>query len=344
MRERDLITACEATVRNLLRGAARFERETKRSSEENVVYRLAGGDLDVRVCATTRARFRPAEVPQFVAMEPPADCPYRILFTEYVTAGLAERLQEEELWFADAQGNAFLDVPGKLLLQVGGKRPPQAPAPKGQHFSVPGAKVLHYLLKYGPSVRATYRDIRAVTGVSIDKIGKLIRELEHDGALRVRGQAEYETADGDRLLRLWVEAYEAKLMPALLLGRYAVADDTDFDAVLREASEALGEQVVVGGEIAADALTGHLRPGLLRLYLPEDRIDGVRRALRLARSERGTIELCALYSPEIAGNRTLDGVPVADPAFVYAELMVSDDSRLGETALRLRQEHLAWTL
>ncbi|MCJ7451494.1 MAG: type IV toxin-antitoxin system AbiEi family antitoxin, partial [Steroidobacteraceae bacterium] len=171
-----------------------------------------------------------------------------------------------------------------------------------------------------------------------------IRELETCGTLRVLGRGDYQVLDGDALLRLWVDAHAAKLGPALLLGRYATAVDSDFGFLIQQARAELAGDVVIGGEVAADMLTQHLRPGLLRLYLPEDRAGDVRRKLRLAPSEHGTVELCALYSPEIAGTEPILGVPVVDPVFVYAELMADGASRLAETAVRLRQKHLAWTL
>ena len=97
-------------------------------------------------------------------------------------------------------------------------------------------------------------------------------------------------------------------------------------------------------KVAADVLTEHLRPGLLRLYVPEDRASDVRRKLRLAPSESGSVELCKLYSREIVDEPAIPGMPTTDPVFVYAELMAHGDDRMAETALRVRQEHLAWTL
>ncbi len=344
MRETDIRNACEATIGRLLRTPVEFKRERTSSSDTDLIYRLSGAGIEAHLCVKVRNRFRPSEIPQLATSDTSEQCDYQMLFTNYVTVKLAEQLQERGIWFADGQGNVHVDISGKLLLHVVGKRPPQVSTPKGQHFSKTGAKVLHYLLKHGPRIRGTYRDMRAAVGVSIDKIGKLIRELEQDGAMQMHGHGDYQILDSNRVLHLWGEAYAAKLMPSLLLGRYATADKSDFDFLIREAGDELDGQAVVGGEVAADILTGHLRPNFLRLYVPEDRARDVRRRLRLAPSERGTVELCRRYSPEITGEQDVQGVTIADPAFVYAELMAAGDDRLAETAMRLRQEHLAWTL
>lgn len=339
----DLRKACEETIAHLLRKPVQFRRERTRGQGDELKYQLLVGDSKAHVCVQLRNRFRPSELPQLIARYVDG-YEHRMLFTDYITPSLAERLRAHNIWFADAQGNAFLEIPGKLLIHTMGNRPTRMSTPVGQHFSVPGSKILHYLLKHGPRIQVPYREIREVIGVSIDKIGKLVRELEQNGILRVRGPGEYEILVPDRLLQLWVDAYDAKLKPALFLGRYAYPANLDFDLLIQEAARALPGQAVVAGEVAADVLTQHLRPEILRLYLPAARTHDIRSNLRLAPSEQGTIELCDLYSPDIAGNQRLHDVVIADPALVYAELMADGDSRLAETAMRLRQEHLAWTL
>ncbi len=344
MNENQLREACERTIHALLRDPVKFARQKVASPRDaDAVYRLSDGDIEERVTVETRSRFRRGEIPRLVASVPPTAHDRLMLFTEYVPATLAEKLQRSDIWFADAQGNAFLALPGKLLVNVSGKRPTRVAVPRGQHFSAAGARVLHYLLKHGPRIHATYRDIRAAVGVSIDKIGKLVRELESGGAVRVHGRGDYEILDGDHLLRLWVDAFDAKLLPELLVGRFVADGNPDVESIVSQAADELKGNVVLGGEVAADALTSYLQAGTLRLYVPKESAASIRRRLRLAPSDSGAIELCDLYSNEISGEVDSLGVKVADPAFVYAELMASGDDRLAETALRLRQEYLAWT-
>ena len=343
MNETEIRNACERTIGGILQAPFEFRHDSKTSCATDYVYRLKGLRADLCIGVDVRCRMRPADVPLFEAMGHDGGCAVRMFFSEYVTDSVGVRLRERGFWYADAQGNAFLEVPGEVLVRVAGKGPKRPPTPKGQHFSVSGAKVLHDLLRRGPRIGATYRKIRETTGVSIDKIGKVIRELERDGTVQGHGAGDVEILDGGRLLRLWDEAYEARLAPALDLGRYR--DPTsDFDLLVERAVEVLGHLIVVGGEVAGDVYTGHLRPGRLRLYVPGNRADALRRKLRLAPSEDGLVELCELYSPEIGGSRMFREARVAGTAFTYAELMAEDDDRLAETAMRLRKEYLAWTL
>jgi len=340
----DLRETCEATIARLLRAPVQFVLDHQETTNEGLTYRLVVGDDTTHVCVQLRNRLRPADVPQIADRFVPDDTIHRMIFTDYVTTALADQLREHRIWFADEQGNAFMEIPGKLLIQTQGNRPDRTPTPTGQHFSATGAKVLHFLLKRGPDIQATYREIREIIGVSIDKIGKLIRELEQNGVLQVHGSGKYEILAPDRLLQLWVDAYDTKLKPALFLGRYAHPAELEFGFLIHEAARVLPGQVVVAGEVAADALTQHLRPEILRLYMPKESVGDVRRKLKLAPTDNGSIEFCELYSLDIAAERHVNDAVIANPVLVYAELMADGDSRLAETAMRLRQEHLAWTL
>jgi hypothetical protein len=100
--------------------------------------------------------------------------------------------------------------------------------------------------------------------------------------------------------------------------------------------------VVVGGEYAADLLTGYLRASSVTLYVPLGEIDSVQRNLKLAPSKEGPIEVCAAFAPEIGKTFKEHSFTLANPVLVYAELLATDDPRCGETALLIKEKHLPW--
>jgi hypothetical protein len=100
--------------------------------------------------------------------------------------------------------------------------------------------------------------------------------------------------------------------------------------------------VVVGGEYAADLLTGYLRASSVTLYVPLGEIDSVQQNLKLAPSKEGPIEVCTAFTPEIGELSKKHGFVLADPVLVYAELLATDDPRCGETALLIKEKHLPW--
>ena len=150
-------------------------------------------------------------------------------------------------------------------------------------------------------------------------------------------------SDPRRLLDMWVEAFMAKLHPKIVLGHYRSPYDKDVASLLEAGlqDDALGN-VVVGGEYAADLLTGYLRASSVTLYVPLGEIDSVQQNLKLAPSKEGPIEVCAAFAPEIGKLSKKHGFVLADPVLIYAELLATDDPRCGETALLIKEKHLPW--
>jgi hypothetical protein len=142
---------------------------------------------------------------------------------------------------------------------------------------------------------------------------------------------------------MWVEAFVAKLHPKIILGRYKSPYGKDIAALLeaRLQNNAL-ENVVVGGEYAADLLTEYLRANSVTLYVPAGEAQSVQRNLKLAPSKDGPIEVCTAFTPEISNLSKEHGFLLANPALVYAELLGTDDPRCGEAALLIKEKHLPW--
>jgi len=308
--------------------------------------RLPSGDT-LNLCAVVRKGLRPAALPQLaerMRLQTGEElCERRILFADYVTASLANRLREREFWFVDACGNAYLEQLGGLFIFTVGCRPPRGQPRKGQYFSETGAKVLYYLLYHGPQICATYRDIRQAVGVSLDKISKTFNELRGERLLISAGRGQYEILNPSKLLDRWSDAYAAKLRSRILLGRFRSSFGAEFTKMFEEVGRKKQlEGIVVGGEYAGDRLTGYLRARALNLYVPVNRANAVRRVLRLAPSQEGNINLYEAFAQSLGEPRGRSRPAIAHPVLVYAELLATDDPRCGETALRLKEKHLPW--
>jgi len=301
----------------------------------------------IRLCAVVRRGLRPATLPQLLeqtAATAALDiCDQVIVFTDYVPPPLAKLLRERRVSFVDVAGNAYLSEPGQLSVFHTGNRLPQRLPARGQDFTESGAKILFFLLRHGPRIRATYRDIQAAVGVSLDKISKVVNELAKDQLVIARRRGDYEILDDGALLDRWVGAFAAKLESKLRLGEYWAPTGDDFTALADRIRTAMFP-AVIGGEVAASRLTGYLRPTALRLYVLEGSQASAQRELQLAPALNGNIELCTMFAADMGRPVDEERLLIADPVLVYAELMSGHDVRLGETALRLREEYLAWTL
>lgn len=343
-----LLTACSETLMRALGGGPKARRRFARAdSGADAVFSIRLPELGaVTLVVVIKRGLRPSSVPLITQQTGRlvASGQRVLLCTDYVSPRVGERLRGLGIWYADAAGNAYIREPGALYVYSDGRRLPPLPPPRGQTYSEAGARAVFFLVRNGPKVTATYRDIQATTAVSLDKISKVFGELEARRVIAVQGRGRYEVVAPDRLLDLWVDGFADRLAPALELARCRAAEGDDLAGLLRREAPAL-DKVTVAGEVAADLVTGHLRTHAARLYLaPEDEAR-VQRTLRLAPAQDGPIVLCRAFASDLADEGiATDGLRVAHAALVYAELMATDDARLGEAALRLRKERLAWTL
>lgn len=319
-----------------------------RPAHPDAVIRLAlprGKTIDV--CVEVRSQLRPSLLPELLARlatcRKQAGCKAVMVATPHIPEPLAEELRAQGIWFVDGSGNAYLEVPGVLLIYAVGRRPARWQLESAPWLSAPGAKLLFQLLVRGPEIRATLRELAQDGRVSLGTTSKVLSHLISRQVIGRQAPGFYRITDPRRLLETWSQAYAVKLRPKILLGRFRSPYGTDFARMLEQiAGDPIGKDLVVGGEYAADRLTGYLRAGSLSLYVPPGSVRPVQRALKLAPSSGGDIELYEAFANRL-GEQSAEGqFPLAHPVLVYAELLATDDPRCGEAALRLKEKHLPW--
>jgi hypothetical protein len=267
-----------------------------------------------------------------------------LLFTDYVSPNLAERLISAGLNFADTGGNVYLDWPGKLHIQIQGKRPTRIAEAKSERLTQPsGLKILYALLMQPREQWGTYRDIAKAAGVALGSIAVVMRELKAKGYLVEERRDEWRLTHKRKLLDLWVEGYVARLRPDLLIGRYrpGEADLEQTLGVLR--NELAGRKIswALTGGGAAEILTHHFRGEQLSFFAQDWSSDLARR-LRWLPSEQGSVTVLRKFSPLVAFNLESTHLQaVAHPLLVYAELMFQGRERELETAKIVYDRYLS---
>ena len=245
-----------------------------------------------------------------------------MLIADYVTPAMAETLKGHGVAFLDAAGNAFLDQP-PLHVWVKGERPQEKHAagqPTGRAFRPGGLKVLFALLCHPDWIDHPYREIAEQAGVAHGTVGWVMTDLQQlgfvadiDGKRRLLQQ--------ERLLKQWTEAYARTLRPKLLIARYR----TDMAAWWVNLN-AQKYDALLGGEAAAERITGHLRPETVTLYAtkapPRLLLD-----YKLRADPAGPVEIVKRFW----AFDTADGAVVPLP-LIYADLVMTGDARGLETA------------
>jgi hypothetical protein len=263
--------------------------------------------------------------------------------TSYVSPNLAHRLIAAGVNFADAAGNVYLNWPGKLHVQIQGRKPPQIAEAKSERLSQPsGLRVLYVLLTQPPKTWGTYREIAQAVGVALGSIAIVMRELKNKGFLVQKAHDEWLLTQKAKLLDLWVAGYGARLRADLFIGRYQPPEretDQTLQALHNELQERKVPWALTGG-FAADILTHHFRGNQLSFFVQGWSMDLAHR-LRWLPSANGSVTVLRQFSPLVAFTEIPDSPRVAHPLLVYAELIFQGRERELETARILYDRYLA---
>ena len=253
-----------------------------------------------------------------------------LLVTPYMTEAMAEECRRLDLPFADTAGNLFLRTATTLLYIVGRPRPAHIGRRVYQAVTPAGMKIIFALLCKPELAGMTYRQIAATAQVALGAVGPVLQDLEVRGFLVRRGKAPTTLERAEELLHEWVIQYPAILRPKLNGRRYTA----DRNLVLGLELEA--HEVYWGGEVAAEKMTGYLRAERPLLYtrgnIKHLLVEG---RMRLA-ADGDTEILDAFWNTEL----DLTAKPLVPPLLVYADLMMTGDTRNIETAKILYEQYL----
>lgn len=257
---------------------------------------------------------------------------------------MAKLLQERNIAFMDAAGNAFIAVPG-LHVWISGKRSSVKRVVTGLHQQS-AVKVIFALLT-DPCLdrdadeallNSPVRILAKAAGVALGSVGNVLDNLrsmgfllEEDGARRL--------VERERLIELWTMDYLARLRHRLIHHRYRIASVREWERMPRLPTNAWW-----GGDVAAARLTRHLSPEKITIYtraLPDEWV--VRAGLQP--DPDGNVDVLTQFWGDGLASRwqcDSDDLPkdCVHPLLVYADLLANDEERSSETAKRLYDKFL----
>jgi hypothetical protein len=260
-----------------------------------------------------------------------------LLIAPHVTAELAAVCRERlHLQFMDAAGNAFIDRPG-LFVFVKGERPTVPATREGQGGTATRLRTVFALLCQPRLLNAPYREIADAAGVALGTIGWVFFDLATRGLAAGGNTAgTRRLLERRRLLEEWVTNYPIKLRPKLNAQRFH-APDVDW----WKFADLTTDNANWGGEVAADRLTGYLKPARVTIYAEaEKRRDTVARlatAHRLRADPDGEIEILDKFWRFPGDAAHPDVVP---PILAYADLVATLDPRNIEAAMLIRKQFI----
>lgn len=260
-----------------------------------------------------------------------------MLLTDHVTPAVADMLEAHDIAYADSAGNVFLNGPAAYVL-VRGHRPEKATPRTG--LTKTDLELVFAILSRPQLLEEPLRQIAVATGVSLGKVSNTLRTLDELRLIRHQGRRKV-LHDPRRLLDRWEVGYLEVVRPRLGPSTWHLRAKTDLDETRRRAAHL--PDTLVGGEFAADDITGFLKPNTLTLHVPagETKSIAVELKLRPTTSEPDVVLLERFLPPmDQADQPSADTTRAAfaHPILVRAELLALGGDRLREVADRLRDD------
>ena len=162
----------------------------------------------------------------------------------------------------------------------------------------------------------------------------------HLGVLGKRADGAFHVTDHRRLADDFLTGYHQVLRPHIFVGRYT-QPQRDPDVLLREigrvAKQVETEWAIAGGP-GAYALDRFYRGDDMPLFVVPV-APTLHRALKLVPDRNGPVTLLRGFGRHWAG-RVVDGVQIAHPWLIYAELLYAGEPRALEAAEQIRETYL----
>jgi hypothetical protein len=196
-----------------------------------------------------------------------------------------------------------------------------------------GLKVIFLFLKKLESLNWNYREIERATGVSSGGIELVISNLHEMGFVRLKGgdlrQSQRELIKRRDLLDRWDLGYAERLRPSLFYNRYRMAGSRSLYDLLDDILGAnANDRILISGELGAALLVKDLYPQSATLFFATDHYD-LMKLLKLIPDPTGNIDVLDSFGTfNHFDKELLDGLPLADPLLIRAELLLRGSNRL----------------
>ncbi|MDO8812120.1 MAG: type IV toxin-antitoxin system AbiEi family antitoxin [Gallionella sp.] len=266
-----------------------------------------------------------------------------LLVAPRVTTELAEKCRELDLQFIDTAGNAYLHGLGLFVLVKGQRliegEDIQLAEQQGKRTgTATNLRAFFALLCKPELLNAPYRDINQAAGVALGTVGWVFFDLNARGYITGgKGKGDRVLLERLRLVQEWVTNYPIKLRPKLNPRRFR-APKTDWWKEVDITK--YGAQW--GAEVAAEKMTGYLRPHTLTIYLHKE--QGQKNLTRMVAEHKlradlqGDIEILDAFWDFEDEKPMPETVP---PLLAYADLIATLDPRNLEAAKLIYERYLA---
>ena len=254
-----------------------------------------------------------------------------LVIGKYMSNNVRVLMRKAGINYIDAAVNVYLNLSPLYIYIDGQKAELKEPVEKNRAFTKAGVKLIFALLEDPELLNRPYRTISSEAGVALNTINKVLAGLKLAGFVATGANKRLYLNNKKALFERWVQEFETRLKPDLVLGKFKFAKAEDFNNWKHLKINAPHSQW--GGEPGGDLLTNFLRPEVLTIYTEENK-TGVMKQLKLLPDPSGNVILCSKFW----SNNT--NAPYVPEILVYADLISHGDSRNLEVAQRIYGQYL----
>ena len=262
-----------------------------------------------------------------------------MIFARYLPLPAAQRLLDAGVNFIDLAGNIHLQLGLDFEKTIVGKKE-QKGIGRQDRFSAAHAQMLFTLSAYPHQVSHSIRKLEALTGISKSHVSNILQSFIHRGLI-YRATTGLKLAGKEEIEREMVQSYDLVLRSNLLMGRYRSPHKSP--AILLESMQKYfggltSVQWSLTGGIGADRLQGYYS-GLEKVFFFDANALHAVSALKFVPDRNGDITILRGFGA-ICYWKDWQGIRVAHPWLVYAELLTSSDLRAQDAAQNFRREFI----
>jgi len=263
-----------------------------------------------------------------------------LIMSQYVNPSIAADLRENNIYFIDIQGNAWIHIPDILYIDKEGKAPNIPEERRDPSIFYPKGMQLLYTLLIEPNrINNTVRELASAASISKDRVSSGLREMRRNKMIYRKDRENYAFVDRKKMLEDWLTNYGDRFRSSLLIGNYKATHSAvaKIPILLDELFKNQSAIYAITGGLAADMLINYYRGPTTEIFIAPDKKNIVVKELNLLKAKNTNISLLKYF----ADNIRFDTVkPLAHPLLIYAELLYRGGSRAIETASLIYDRYL----
>ena len=265
---------------------------------------------------------------------------FPLIMAEHINSSIAEELICKKINFVDCQGNIFMNIPGKIYIEVTGKNKKiQREKQTTILFNPKGMQLLSVLINNENLLANSLRNLQKIAGISLERAYRVMKELKENGYVVKIAKDKLVFDNKRNLIEKWLANYSERLRPKLLIGTYKISSHADIHKI---AELLKGKKLgfAFGGGTGGEILTDYYRSGCMDIFIREEQSDEIIKELKLLPAKDYNVRLFKLFSKDIIFNNEQKESPLVLPLLIYAELLFMGTNREIETAKIIYNKYL----